>query len=983
MKKDKKLTMPTINKILSVLAIAAILIRALFPIIAAAEEESNLEICEPPINVASEDVPLIEANLINQKPTDDTLASENNIPAFIRNEEQEPNCANASSSDYDLWRPHQENGADIELQPENKDSATSTEINDLNIASTTNSLVLYGNTGDNEIASSPCDALIDSGDASIIAKIINYINTNIIGEGKNFLINLYKPTDVPIDLSGYHNDDNSASSTMENGQNYYVINNANASDLQNGLNIYANTGNNAIASSSGSGEIKTGNISIINNLFNLENLNITGENWFFAVVNIFDALNNDVILPVMDNGQKNNQIAGGNLSVANSNDANQINAINLDLNTGNNTASGTSAAINTGAANADINDYDLINYNLTGNNWGLMRVNVFGAWDGVVQGLPDNYGYVADDTGFTIYNNLIGINLLNPVYYDINNTNYASTTNNINICADTGNNLINGEGASLISTGDINVKSNLVNFINNNFTGNDWQFGLINVFGDWQGNLAFGRPDLWIIKSVSPRNAGRGDYVTYTFMYGNKGDGKASNVAINDDFDPNLLEIDNAGGGEISGNKIKWLIGDLPPNSQGSLSYSAKIKGGTPDNSVINTTGSITSNEADRDLSNNSAGSSISISSSSSDLGSSNLSGHMSLYANSGEPAPSFSIVKINDAKAAVHVGDKVNYKIIVKNTGSFNAYNVKVKDIMADTSGKNIINNDNWDLDMVEPGEEVVIDYAIEIKDGINSGTYINEAVVAGNNSVEASSSAVASSKIMVENNGGASFSAKPVLEIGKIIANSKIKPGEKMHCQIVITNNFGEIAHGATATSSLPEGLAFDNGSRERIWELGDIAPGEFKNIDYDIIADKLIAAGEYGNNAIVGANNFDAARLVVGLEVAQAQEDKKDVKNNMPAIQKIDNSGNQNKGTVLGVFKNGSDNGGNNLSTGMVAGAADSGNKSSDQPDDSIISAREQTASIGLLEILSLIAFIAILLTAFPKLPVLQRFKKSDLL
>ncbi|NTV41282.1 MAG: hypothetical protein HGA61_03365 [Candidatus Moranbacteria bacterium] len=74
----------------------------------------------------------------------------------------------------------------------------------------------------------------------------------------------------------------------------------------------------------------------------------------------------------------------------------------------------------------------------------------------------------------------------------INNSNTASADNIANATINTGNNSIILESdniEAMIESGQAVAQANIVNVINQNIIGNTWVFSVINVFGDWLGDL--------------------------------------------------------------------------------------------------------------------------------------------------------------------------------------------------------------------------------------------------------------------------------------------------------------------------------------------------------------------------------------------------------------------------------------------------------------------------------------------------------------
>ncbi|HOZ56303.1 MAG TPA: hypothetical protein PLH29_03690 [bacterium] len=768
------------------------------------------------------------------------------------------------------------------------------EIENNNETSTTNDVISEGNTGDNVITDVAGDAVIMTGDIDIFNVIINFINNNFSGNGQAYFINILSQLLDNIDLSGYGEVLNDSEYSYCQIQNCLVaINNSSTSTLANNVVIDANTGGNEISSVGGGAIISTGDINIINDIFNIANLNISGEDWFFAVVNIFGELQGDIILPgwqsedigaINDDNVFNPASSSPEVLITNTNSLDMLNEVIVNGASGQNTASGTGAvSILTGNVETKNIIFNLLNYNISGRKWTLAKVNIFGDWQGVIESLPDGYSYFNDGSGITIFNNFRNDPEISEAYarLALMNFNSASILNKIEVNADTGNNaILHANGAGLINTGDISITNALLNFINANFFGDSWEFSMINVFGNWQGNLAFGRPDLWIVESVEPASeAISGDYITYRYLFGNNGDGTASNVVISDDYNEIFLDVDD-GLLESDSGMILFRLGSLAPNSQGSISYTVRVRGDIPagKNEVFNSA-SISASETDRDYSNNASFSSVLINGGSQPSGSSNYpSIRLTSGESSGYVSPSFSIIKTNSAQEAVSPGDMVDFKIVVKNLGGRSLQDVLVADVMKSLDDNTEINNDLWRLDEVRAGEEIIIDYTIEIKNNIASGEYINEAIVEGYDDIrQVYISAVASSKIRV-NNGADVLSAvaAPQLTIGKIIRSGALEPGKIITNEIIIANNGNLTAFNVKIIESLSRNLAFAN-SKSSIeeWDIGDLPPGGIKTIRYDYEIQAAAKRGVFTCATVVKADNHDPVIKNLDFSLAESKQ------------------------------------------------------------------------------------------------------------
>ncbi|MFH0892725.1 MAG: hypothetical protein V1867_08215 [Candidatus Falkowbacteria bacterium] len=760
------------------------------------------------------------------------------------------------------------NGLEADCGAECPDTASgTTSVDNLNAATTTNDVLLNGDSGGNTIASSSGDALITTGDVGIINIILNYINNNFFGPGKEYFINIFNHVMGAIDLSGFNGEETAVeeSGACDVIDCYVTINNDNSASTDNNIVIDANTGDNIIATSTGEGRIETGDIEIVNDLVNIANLNVAGNDWFFAVVNIFGELKGDIILPGPGNAASTSadeaattteviaqtpelEAESAGIILANTDAADLLNNIDINASTGDNTTEG-GGEITTGEAVVESHVFNLINYSVTGNAWKFARVNIFGNWDGFITGLPAGYDYLEDEYGITIYNDILS----DPEFYSayaqmiVGNTNLASTTNNIEINASTGNNSILHSDGGSIATGDINIQNSLLNFINANFTGNSWEFSMVNVFGDWQGNLAFGLPDLWVTEANDAAGpVRRGDYINYTFLFGNKGDGLATGVTLSDDYDENYVWSE-AGAGIVA-----WPLSDLPPNTQGSLSYAVRVRDDisaghhNADNTVA-----ISSFGNDRDPGDNSAGGTVVVdggNAAAAGGAGNSLSSRTDADNRMGNTSPALVVVKTNDAADVVRPGDVVNYTITIRNPGGTPMEDVLVLDILSGEEGKVEVNRELWELGAVLDREEVSIGYSLEITSNIRSGVYANEVTVEGYDAAKDDFVAVvASTKIKVENPDW--FGFRPLLEIGLSGGADYANPGDTVTYKAVITNNGVKTAKGVILSGSLGDGLTFlDGGGIINNWNLGDMVPGQFRKVFFTVEADKTAEPGLY---------------------------------------------------------------------------------------------------------------------------------------
>jgi uncharacterized repeat protein (TIGR01451 family) len=158
----------------------------------------------------------------------------------------------------------------------------------------------------------------------------------------------------------------------------------------------------------------------------------------------------------------------------------------------------------------------------------------------------------------------------------VENSNDATVENNIKLVADTGNNSAEGR-LSTIKTGNASVTLNEATVANTNIIGKNWFFSIINIFGNFIGNIVFPRPDLAIHTSADKSEAAPGDEVSYTIAFSNGGSYKAENTKITNTFPSNATLLSYSAGGAVSGNTISWNMGTLNAGQSGSVMVTIKV----------------------------------------------------------------------------------------------------------------------------------------------------------------------------------------------------------------------------------------------------------------------------------------------------------------------------------------------------------------------------------------------------------------------
>ncbi|MBI2024445.1 DUF11 domain-containing protein [Candidatus Giovannonibacteria bacterium] len=611
------------------------------------------------------------------------------------------------------------------LGVETLEASTSTpevslEVENTNDAEVSNEISSTASTGENIADGNSATSTIITGDANAAADVINIVNTNIIdSNGRMAILNAFSSLFGDLDLTSLENFQScgECSGILNIGAN-----NENNAEITNDIVVRAITGENS-ASGNGSGVIATGDANAAANVLNVVNTNVVGSNYLLLVFNNFGDWNGDVIFPSKYNFNlccTLNVPAG----ISNSNSASVDNGVSVDAQTGENSADGESGGlIVSGNSNSAVNVLNQVNSNVLSSDSVYVAFRFFGDWSGNVYSAPEGFSWTQTDNGLILLgggnSGGAGSNM------EISNENNATIQNSVRVFALTGQNSVNGNAnGGVIVTGDANAAANVVNVVNTNVLGRNWVLALVNIFGNWNGNIAFGRPDLWIGESASsiPREAKPGDIFTYKLTVINNGDTDATGITLVDDFNEHFLSVDNHNGGTLSedGDKISWDLGDLKPGESRIISYDVRIGDNLPEgDTMISNTASIKAFEKDASQTDNVETTSIVLT-------------RVSTYVPNiaTNPQPDFKIVKTHNATSStVHAGDSVDYKIVLSNDGSGQGYDAKIVDILYYATDTEPVTTREWNLDTVFGNEEIIVTYTLEILKNAKPGIYRNVA--------------------------------------------------------------------------------------------------------------------------------------------------------------------------------------------------------------------------------------------------------------
>ena len=610
-----------------------------------------------------------------------------------------------------------EGGIDLTIQ-------NGSEAEAHNISTTT------ANTGNNEADGEEGSAIVDSGEAVANADVVNQVNTNIIDSDGEIIAGGGSLGDTSLDLR----DVTSSTTTSCNGCiSSTTITNQNTATVTNNILVSANTGGNN-ASSTATSTILTGDAYAGANVVNIVNTNIVHSNYMLLVFNNFGDWSGDLVFPNVDffanflSLFNPNCDCQGDTNISNSNLANVSNGVNTSANSGDNSAGGGSSIISTGNALSSSNTYNAVNTNIYGDSSFYLLVKVFGDWNGNIFNLPDGIVWENTPEGLVLYSDGDGSfenGEKNAGNLNIENENIANVENNVDVSANTGGNTATGTDA-FVATGNAYAGTNVVNVVNTNIISSNWMATLVNVFGNWNGNISFGQPDLWIgtVADVDGEVLA-GSSVTFTTTVKNNGDAKASDINILANLKSSYFKFNQS----YSDSNLHH-IDSLMPGESVQFSYFGMVERFVPDERppvIIDTT--VSSFETDGNIKDNFDTLSFDIADNVWATIITNTSFSFSypdLEVTKTHTIP--SIIGINGEEMVPFEGS-VDYKIVVKNHGG-SAFKGVLYDKLEDENG-NIVNTQSWELGEILPDEEIVVTYTTEFTNESVSGTYTNYAWV------------------------------------------------------------------------------------------------------------------------------------------------------------------------------------------------------------------------------------------------------------
>ena len=305
----------------------------------------------------------------------------------------------------------------------------------------------------------------------------------------------------------------------------------NDGEIDNTVDVNAITGQNSANQNTSGGSIETGDANIAATLVNLLNTTVINGNLSLSVHDIFGDLVGDIRIPDLGqlaallgsptvNVDASNDTTGSDSTndidvtvrdtetTTVTNDADVDTTINANAITGQNeTLDNTMGGnITTGDGSVSGSNLTIANTTVEGGNWGLVVVNALNRWLGFLVGDSGEVRQLSQEETIReieARNSNTGSDSTNTIdITDETNTettvaNNARIRNTINADAITGQNEANEntKGANIL-TGDANVLATVVNVANTTVLNANLGIAVVNIFGNWFGDLLYGGQSL-------------------------------------------------------------------------------------------------------------------------------------------------------------------------------------------------------------------------------------------------------------------------------------------------------------------------------------------------------------------------------------------------------------------------------------------------------------------------------------------------------
>lgn len=463
----------------------------------------------------------------------------------------------------DVTASNTNTGADSE----NSNQTTSDTTNSTTVTNTADDATAIAGTaatGDNTNSRNSGDAGITTGDASIGVTQVKSDNTTTIGGDVLFANTAHDGTihgDLvinPSSASSLASSDGTIksvtatnSATGSGSDNAITIDTKvteinevqNDGTIDNAIAAIASTGSNHADKNTGDASVTTGNANVAASLVNLLNTTVENGNILVVTEDVYGDVTGNILIPDFDQlstiltGNNNTTVDASNANTG----ANSTNTIDITKTKNDSTIVDSNAtvdttiaataitgqndslentgvsSITTGEANVQAGNVTLANTTVQDASLGIVIVNALNRFIGFLIGSDniatplseeETLSYVHANNEQTGANSNNSINITDEQTTKTTVTNNATITNSVDAAALTGNNTTNkNTGTGAITTGDANITATAVNVANTTVKNGNLAVYIINVFGNFFGDVLFGGTRLALPYDTSSPNS--------------------------------------------------------------------------------------------------------------------------------------------------------------------------------------------------------------------------------------------------------------------------------------------------------------------------------------------------------------------------------------------------------------------------------------------------------------------------------------------
>jgi uncharacterized repeat protein (TIGR01451 family) len=352
---------------------------------------------------------------------------------------------------------------------------------------------------------------------------------------------------------------------------------------------------------------------------------------------------------------------------------------------------------------------------------------------------------------------------------------------------------------------------------------------------------------LHLDKTVSPTLAQPNDSVTYTLAWSVTGTSAVTNLVLVDPLPAGLTYVSSTHSGAYASpdRLIRWNLGTAQPGDAGQVSVTATVASTAAVGSSLDNTATLSATAAQ----------------SVSDTASLAVGGQ-----------PKLTIKKtVNDK--SVRPGDTILYTVVVSNTGTAEAKDVKVVDVLP--AGFVFLESGDTDrafaLGTLEAESSRTLTFSVVIETDTKPGNYQNVATVSASNSPSRNA------KVTVEVLALAPATGlpQPHVTLSKVANRTTVPIGGVVTYTLTVRNDGLAPAYNLRLTDVIPAGLAFiDFVGSTATWRLGDLLPGHERILHVDVRVSATALAGQHINTARVVGDNMATLVATAAITVQRGQ-------------------------------------------------------------------------------------------------------------